>query len=141
MRKGSALAVLAVAACFAVGTPSLAQSQANSVAGQTVFLPASLVPYAAPLGEVAPSLLSGEMRALLANRNPLRNLETTAVLAPGFDVNAGAGVGMTGRVNGFDSSADNTNNGLFLTSSAAPYSAAVSGGNFAGATLALAGDL
>jgi hypothetical protein len=134
MRKSSALASLAVAACFAVGTTALAQNLADSI---------SLTPYSSvsPLGDVAPSLLSSETRALLANRNPLGNLETTASIAPGFDLSAGAGLDVTGRFNGFDSSAGHANDGLFLTATATPYSAQVSGGNFVGATIALASDL
>ena len=79
MSRKSALAGVAVAACFAVGTPSLAQNVAKPVADQTVYLPASLNLYSpaalqGPLGDVSPSLLSSETNALLANRNPLHDL-------------------------------------------------------------------
>ena len=142
MFRKSALAGLAVAACVAVGTPSLARTDAQ--ADQTVYLPASLGSYSpaalqGPLGDVAPSLLSSETRALLGNRNPLRNLETTAAIAPGVDLNVGSGVDLTGRFNGLGSAS--ANDGLFLANPAAPYAAQVSGGNFVGATIALASDL
>jgi hypothetical protein len=140
MRRKSALVALAVAACFAVGAPALAQNSAN----QTVYLPASLDLYSppvlqGPLGNVSPSLLSSETRALIANRNPLHDLETGAAIAPGVDLNVGSGVDLTGRFNGFGERS--ANDGLFLNNTAAPYTAQVSGGNFVGATIALAGDL
>lgn len=144
MLRKSARAGLAVAACFAVGTPSFAQKVTASDSAQTVYLPASLAIYSppawqGPIGDASPSLLSGEMRALLANRNPLRDLETTASIAPGIDLNIGSGLDLTGRFNGFG--ARSANDGLFLNNTAAPYAAQVSGGNFVGATIALASDL
>ena len=139
MSRSSALAGLAVAACFAVGTPSLAQN-----AAQTVYLPTSLMLYSppalqGPIGDVAPSLLSSETRTLIAGRNPLHDLETSAAIAPGVEMNVGTGVDLTTRFNGFGPHSDN--DGLFLTNATAPYNAQVSGGNFVGATIALAGDL
>jgi hypothetical protein len=144
MRRKSALAVLAVAACFAVGTPALAQKDSQNAS--TIYLPASLASYApaalqGPIGEVSPSLLSSETRALLAGRAPLQNLMTTAAIAPGVDLTVGSGVDLTGRFNGYDQHADHANDGLFLYSAATPYSTLTSGGNFVGATIALASDL
>lgn len=144
MRRKSALAVLAVAACFAVGTPALAQKAPQN--DSTIYIPASLARYApaalqGPIGQVSPSLLSSETHALLAGRAPLQNLMTTAAIAPGLDLTVGSGVDLTGRFNGFDPHAGNTNDGLFLYSSTAPYSTLASGGNFVGATIALASDL
>jgi hypothetical protein len=144
MRRKSARAVLAVAACFAVGIPALAQKASPD--DTTIYLPASLASYApaalqGPIGEVSPSLLSSETSALLAGREPLQNLVTTAAIAPGLDLSAGAGVDLTGRFNGYDQHAGNANDGLFLYNAAAPYSTLTSGGNFVGATIALAGDL
>jgi hypothetical protein len=139
MRRKSALAGLAVAACFAVGTPALAQ---NST--QTIYLPASLDLYSpaalqGPVGDASPSLLSSETRALFAGRNRLHDLETTAAIAPGIDLSVGSNVDLTGRFNGFGPRS--ANDGLFLNDVAAPSTAQVSGGNFVGATIALAGDL
>jgi hypothetical protein len=139
MSGKSALAGLAVAACIAVGTPSLAQN-----AAQTVYLPASLDVYSppalqGPASDVSPSLLSNETRALIGGRNRLHDLETTASIAPGLALSAGAGVDTMGHFNGFGERS--ANDGLFLYAAAAPYSAQVSGGNFASATIALAGDL
>jgi hypothetical protein len=144
MRRKSALAVLAVAACFAVGMPALAQKASQNDA--TTYMPASLTSYApaamqGPIGEISPSLLSNETRVLLAGRAPLENLMTTAAIAPGLDLTVGSGVDLTGRFNGYDRYADHANDGLFLYSSAASYSALTSSGNFVGATIALASDL
>ncbi len=144
MRRKSALAGMAVAACFAVGTSALAQNAAKSDSAQTVYLPASLNLYSpaalqGPFGDASPSLLSSETRALIAGRSALRGLETTAAIAPGIDLAVGSGVDLTGCFNGFGERS--ANDGLFLTSAAAPYSAQVSGGNFVGATIALASDL
>jgi hypothetical protein len=150
MRRKSALAGLAVAACFAVGTMAHAQNRAQTAPDQsqdqTVFLSSPLADYSpaavqGPLGNVAPSLLSNQTRTLIGNRNPLRDLQMTAAIAPGIDLTAGSGADLTGRFNGYDQGANSANDGLFLTSAVAPYSAAVSGGNFVGVTVALASDL
>jgi hypothetical protein len=140
MRRVSARAGLAVAACFAVGTSALAQNAANP----TVYLPTSLALYSpaslqGPSGDGVPSLLSSETRALFAGRNPLHDLETTAAIAPGVDLSVGSGVDLTGRFNGYGQ--HSANDGLFLFNETAPYAAQVSGGNFVGATIALASDL
>jgi hypothetical protein len=93
------------------------------------------------MGQVSPSLLSNETRVLLADRAPLQNLLTMAAIAPGIDLSAGSGVDLMGRFNGYDQHAGHANDGLFLYSSATPYGALTSGGNFVGATIALASDL
>jgi hypothetical protein len=85
--------------------------------------------------------LSSETQALIANRNPLHDLETSVSIAPGINFAAGSSVDLTGRFNGYDRFAGNANDGLFLINAAAPYSAQISGGNFVDATIALASDL
>src|ERR1700761_6697571 len=121
MRRKSALAALAVAACFAVGASALAQNSAKP--DQIVYLPTSLTLYSpaalqGPLGNVSPSLLSSETRALIAGHAPLRDLETSAAVAPGIALTVGSGVDLMGRYNGLGTRS--ANDGLFLTSTVAP---------------------
>jgi hypothetical protein len=142
----SALAGMAVAACFAVGTSALAQSVRHPGTSSTVFLSSPLETYSPPAlvgpqGTVAPSLLSSEMSALLGNRSPLQSLAMTAAIAPGIDISAGNGLDLTSRFNSLDPRAASDTSGLFLNSATAPYGASVNGGNFVGVTVALASDL
>ena len=142
MRRKSALAGLAVAACFAVGTTVACAERSKD--RYTLICPLrSLALFARRVARtvwrcVAVVSVERNERAASRGRNPLHDLVMTAAIAPGFDLNVGSDVDMTGRFNGFGQRS--ANDGLFLASSATPY-ATVSGGDFVGATMALASDL
>jgi hypothetical protein len=143
------MAGLAVAAIVAVGTSAHAQ---NLTSGNTqqVFL-ASHVTSVAPtavslLGAPDAStnfspLISSQLNALGASRRPSGDTAFTASVTPDLSISAGAGFDTMGHFNGYDLAANNANDGLFLSASAAPYTSTTSGGNFVGATVALASDL
>ena len=135
----TALAGSAVAALVVVGTLSHAATQ-QPVPLQTDFLSApfsSTAPFAVigNFANPAPVALSGEIQAL--NRARLSDFEFTAPVAPGIDLSAGSNLDLVSRFSGAQSSGG----GLFLTGGTTPYSALTGGGNFVGATVALAGDL
>lgn len=74
------------------------------------------------------------------SRETISNFATSVTLLNGLDLQVGYKVDLTGRVASLDAPAYN---GLFLSASAldAPYASLASGGDFVGATAALANDL
>ena len=73
----------------------------------------------------------------------LQDFTLSAALAPGVRLNFGYNVDMAGRFNGYDLAGNRAYDGLFYSASAlaSPYASLTDGGNFVGATIALANDL
>ena len=74
------------------------------------------------------------------SRDPISNVATSVALVNGIDLQLGYKVDLTGRVTALDAP---SYNGMFLSASQldAPYASLASGGDFIGATAALADDL
>jgi hypothetical protein len=74
------------------------------------------------------------------SRDTVSNVSTSIALVNGIDLQLGYKVDLTGRVTSLDAP---SYNGLFLSASSldAPYASLASGGDFIGATAALANDL
>lgn len=90
-----------------------------------------------------PRLLSGMFRDDDRQHYDLQNFEVSAALMPGVVLNAGYNLDMAGRFNSYDVMGSSAYDGLFFSASAvnAPYASLTGGGNFVGATIALADDL
>ncbi len=75
------------------------------------------------------------------SRNVVSNLATSIALIDGIDLQLGYKVDLAGQASSFGASNPATFNGLFLSSPNSSYAALASGGDFVGATAALADDL
>ncbi|MGN6516825.1 MAG: hypothetical protein ACTHLR_13410 [Rhizomicrobium sp.] len=71
----------------------------------------------------------------------LHNAQISAPLTPTVSLNAAVDLDLQGRFDGYGSRAGDAFDGLFLSDTRTPYAGFTDGGNFVGATIALAGDL
>ena len=78
-----------------------------------------------------------------AGRLSVSNVATSVALVPGLDLELGYKVDLAGRVGSYDAASSRAFDGLFLSGSSpnASYASLASGGDFIGATAALADDL
>ena len=90
-----------------------------------------------------PRLLSELFRSDDRQQYDLRDFEISAAVMPGVVIDAGYNVRMAGRFNSYDAKGSSAYDGLFFSAAAvnSPYASLADGGNFVGATIALAGDL
>jgi len=90
-----------------------------------------------------PRLLSGVLADGDRHRFELRDLQVSARLSGGIDLDLGYNVDLAGRFNAYDARASAAYDGLFYSASGvnSPYASLANGGNFVGATVALADDL
>jgi subtilisin family serine protease len=90
-----------------------------------------------------PRLLSGEFLTADRDRYNVQDLNVTASLAPGVDLNAGYNTLMSGQFTGYDINSSGAYDGLFMQASAvnSPYASLTDGGSYIGANVALADDL
>jgi len=75
------------------------------------------------------------------SRDTVSNLATSIALIDGINLEVGYKADLAGRDAAFDSSGLTVLNGLFVSSPTASYASLASGGDFVGATVALADDL
>ena len=90
-----------------------------------------------------PRLLQGLLVDRDVRKFSVRDLSVTASLADGIQIHLGYNVDMAGRFNGYDARGSAAYDGLFYSASGvnSPYASLADGGNFVGATVALADDL
>ncbi len=90
-----------------------------------------------------PRLLQGLLVDQDARKFSVRDLSVTASLADGIQIHLGYNVDMAGRFNAYDARGSAAYDGLFYSASGvnSPYASLADGGNFVGATVALADDL
>jgi hypothetical protein len=89
-----------------------------------------------------PRLLSGFLADSDRHRFDLRDFEVSAHLTSGIDLDLGYNVDLAGRFNAYDARGSAAYDGLFYSASGvnSPYTSLANGGNFVGATVALADD-
>ncbi|HEV2561681.1 MAG TPA: S8 family peptidase [Rhizomicrobium sp.] len=92
---------------------------------------------------ITPRLLSGMLRDNDRHQFDVRDLAITASLTDDLDLDLGYKTDMAGRFNSYDAQGSAAYDGLFYSASAvnSPYAGFTNGGNFVGATVALADDL
>jgi subtilisin family serine protease len=92
---------------------------------------------------VTPRLISGEFLTQDRHTYSVQDLNVTASLASGVDVNMGYNTMMSGQFTGYDTQASPAYDGLFMQATAvnSPYASLTNGGSFIGANFALADDL
>ncbi len=92
---------------------------------------------------VTPRLLSGQLRTTDHTDMAVRDLELSAPIAEGVELNMGYNLDLSGRFNGYDLQASSAYDGLFLSGSAlnSPYASLTSGGDFVGTTVTVADNL
>ena len=90
-----------------------------------------------------PRLISGEFLTTDRTRANVQDLNITASLAPGVDLNMGYNTMMSGQFTGYDTQSSPAYDGLFMQATAvnSPYASLTNGGSFIGANIALADDL
>ncbi|MBI3675308.1 MAG: S8 family serine peptidase [Proteobacteria bacterium] len=93
--------------------------------------------------KTTPALLSGELRTADHHQVDVHNLDLTANVAPGMELNLGLHTDMAGRFNAYDAGTSVAYDGLFLSASGvnSPYANLTGGGNYVGATIDLEDDL
>lgn len=112
-----------------------------------VFASASPIGNLVATGYVAdtttPRLISGEFLTHDRDRYSVSDLNVTASLAPGVDLNMGYNTVMSGQFTGYDTQSSPAYDGLFTQATAvnSPYASLTNGGSFIGANIALADDL
>ncbi len=92
---------------------------------------------------VTPRLISGEFRTTDSNAYSVEDLNITATLAPGVELNAGFNTLMSGQFTGYDANSSAAYDGLFMQAAAvnSPYASLTDGGSFVGGNVALADDV
>lgn len=90
-----------------------------------------------------PRLLSGLLTDSDRHRFDLRDFEVSANLSSGIDLDLGYNVDLAGRFNAYDARGSAAYDGLFYSASGvnSPYASLADGGDFVGATVALADNL
>ncbi|MGH6871935.1 MAG: S8 family peptidase [Rhizomicrobium sp.] len=90
-----------------------------------------------------PRLISGEFLTSDRSRYSVEDLNVTATLAPGVDLNMGYNTMMSGQFTGYDTNASSAYDGLFTQSAAinSPYASLTDGGSFIGTNIAVSDDV
>ena len=90
-----------------------------------------------------PRLLSGEFLTSDKNQYSIQDLNVTATLAPGVDLNMGYNTQMSGQFTGYDVNSSSAYDGLFTQAAAvnSPYASLTDGGSFIGTTVAVSDDV
>jgi len=90
-----------------------------------------------------PRLISGELLTQDRHTYSVEDLNVTASLAPGVDLDMGYNTMMSGQFTGYDTQASPAYDGLFMQATAvnSPYASLTNGGSFIGTNIALADDL
>ncbi|HTQ12957.1 MAG TPA: S8 family peptidase [Rhizomicrobium sp.] len=90
-----------------------------------------------------PRLISGEFLTQDRDRYAIQDLNMSASLAPGVDLNMGYNTIMSGQFTGYDADASAAYDGLFTQSTAmnSPYASLTNGGSFIGTNVAVSDDV
>jgi subtilisin family serine protease len=110
---------------------------------QTASPIGNLVASGYAIDTTTPSLLSGEFRDKDFHKYDVRNLDLTANVAQGVELDLGFKTQMAGRLNEYDAGTSIAYDGLFMSASAvnSPYASFTDGGSYIGTTVSLADDL